>query len=133
MTPIRRPVSGTGSIGTGLSPAMIASVAAQAATLVAIGPIESNDDDSGNAPSVGTRDLLGLNPTMPHKAAGIRVDPPVSLPIVTAHIPSATATAPPEVEPPGTRERSAGFRGVPKCGLSPIPENANSLIFVLAT
>src|SRR6185312_16308722 len=48
-------------------------------------------------------------------------------------MPSATATAPPEVEPPGTRERSAGFRGVPKCGLSPIPENANSLMFVLAT
>jgi hypothetical protein len=102
-------------------------------TLRAIGPIESSVNESGKAPSVGTRCLLGLKPTMPHRAAGILVDPPVSLPIAMSHMPSATATAPPDVEPPGTRVRSAGLPGVPKCGLRPTAEKANSVMLVLAT
>ena len=69
---------------------------------------------------------LGLKPTMPQSAAGMRVEPPVSLPIAISHMPSATATAPPDDEPPGTRVRSAGLPGVPKCGLAPMPEKANS-------
>ena len=40
-------------------------------------------------------------------------EPPVSEPTAISHMPSATATAPPDVEPPGTRVRSAGFAGVP--------------------
>ena len=116
-----------------LSPAITASAAAHSATVFAIGPIESSVNDSGNAPSVGTRCLLGFQPTMPHSAAGMRVEPPVSVPIAISHMPSATATAPPEVEPPGTRARSNGLPGVPKCGLAPTPENANSLMLVLAT
>src|SRR5262249_62304445 len=79
------------------------------------------------------RGLLGLKPTIPHKAAGMRVEPPVSLPMAISHRRSATATAPPDVEPPGTRARSAGFPGVPKCGLAPTPEHANSLMVGLAT
>ncbi len=43
----------------------------------------------------------------------MRVEPPVSLPMAISHMPSATATAPPEVEPPGMRLRSAGLPGVP--------------------
>ena len=39
---------------------------------------------------------LGLKPTMPHSAAGMRVEPPVSLPMAISHMPSATATAPPD-------------------------------------
>ncbi len=46
-------------------------------------------------------------------AAGMRVEPPVSLPMEISHIPSATATAAPDEEPPGTRLRSAGMPGVP--------------------
>jgi len=51
---------------------------------------------------------LGRNakPTTPQSAAGIRTEPPVSLPIAISHMPSATATAAPEDEPPGTRARS---------------------------
>ena len=70
---------------------------------------------------------------MPQNEAGARVEPPVSLPTAISHMPSATATAPPEVEPPGTRARSAGLAGVPKCGLVPMPWKANSLMLVLAT
>jgi hypothetical protein len=62
---------------------------------------------------VGTRYWLGFQPTMPHIAAGMRVEPPVSEPMVISLIPSATATAPPEEEPPGMRLRSAGLPGVP--------------------
>ena len=56
---------------------------------------------------------LGLKPTMPQSAAGMRVEPPVSLPMAISHMPSAAATAPPELEPPGMRVRSAGLPGVP--------------------
>ncbi len=111
--PSRSPASGAGCNGCGLSPAITASAAAHSATLFAIGPIESSVNDSGNAPSVGTRWRLGFQPTMPHSAAGMRVEPPVSLPIAISHMPSATATPPPEVEPPGTRSRSNGLPGVP--------------------
>jgi hypothetical protein len=112
---------------------MTASAVAHSATVLAIGPIESSVKDSGKAPAVGTRWRLGFHPTMPQSAAGIRVEPPVSEPMAISHIPSATATAPPEVEPPGTRARSNGLPGVPKCGLVPTPEKANSLMLVLAT
>ena len=71
------------------SPAITASASAQSATLLAIGPIESSVNDSGNAPSVGTRCLLGFQPTMPQSAAGMRVEPPVSVPIAISHMPSA--------------------------------------------
>ena len=99
----------------------------------AIGPTESSVKLSGKAPSVGTRCRLGLKPTRPHSAAGMRTEPPVSVPMAISHMPSATATAAPADEPPGTRARSRGLPGVPKCGLAPMPEKANSVMLVLAT
>ena len=50
---------------------------------------------------------------MPHSAPGMRVEPPVSVPIAISHMWSAAATAAPDDEPPGTRARSAGLPGVP--------------------
>ena len=52
---------------------------------------------------------------MPQKAAGMRHDPPVSVPSPAAAIPSATATAVPEELPPGILldARSQGLEGVP--------------------
>ena len=111
--PILSPPSRCGSIVDASIPDITASAAPHCVTLFAIGPIESSVYDSGNAPSVETRNLLGLKPTMPQNAAGTRSEPPVSEPIAISHIPSATATAPPDEEPPGTRLRSAGFPGVP--------------------
>jgi hypothetical protein len=120
MTPNLRLLSETGSMGCGSSPAITASASAHAWTVRAIGPIESREYESGKAPSVGTRYLLGLKPTMPHNAAGTRTDPPVSEPIAISHMPSATATAPPDDDPPGTLARSTGLPGVPYCGFSPM-------------
>ena len=52
---------------------------------------------------------------MPQSAAGMRQEPPVSLPSATTAMPSATATPEPEELPPGMRlaARSQGLRGVP--------------------
>ncbi len=106
---------------------------AQSATLFANGPIESSVVLKGNAPAVGTRWRLGLKPTMPHSAAGMRTEPPVSLPMAISAMRSPTVTAAPEDEPPGTRARSRGLAGVPKCGLAPMAPSANSVMLVLAT
>src|SRR5579863_3888732 len=97
----------------GGSPARTASAIAQQAMLLANGPIESSVVDSGIAPSQGMRGLVGLKPAMPHSAAGMRTEPPVSLPIATTAAPSPTETAAPDDEPPGIRRRSYGLPGVP--------------------
>ena len=75
---------------------------------------------------------MGLKPVKPQNAAGMRTDPPVSVPIAATAISSQIETAAPEDDPPGIRRagRSNGFAGVPWCGFSPSPENANSVIFV---
>jgi hypothetical protein len=68
---------------------------------------------------------------MPHRAAGWRIDPPVSVPIAHGASPAATATALPPDEPPGTRERSHGFSTGPKPEFSFEEPMANSSWFVL--
>ena len=89
--------------------------------------------ESGNTPCLSIRPSLVLNPTMPQKLAGARIEPPVSLPIAQGARPPATATAAPDEDPPATRgvAGSRGFLGVPKCGLSPSAEKANSERLVL--
>ena len=94
------------------SPAMTASVSAQQPTLTPIGPTESNVVDSGVAPSRGTRYWVGLNPTSPHNAAGMRTEPPVSVPIgvsvgccalTDAVMAGEPAELPPAISPDGLR------------------------------
>src|SRR6185312_10312411 len=70
-TPKRSPASDAGSSAVGASPAITASANAHSATVLAIGPMESSVNDKGNAPSVGTRRLLGFQPTSLHRAAGM--------------------------------------------------------------
>lgn len=69
--------------------------------------------DSGTPPAIGTRRAVGLKPVSAQKAAGMRIEPPVSVPSAATAMPPATVTAPPEVEPPAARVPSAGVRGVP--------------------
>ena len=71
--------------------------------------------ESGTVPVKGTRRAVLLKPTMPHSAAGILSEPPVSEPKPTSAAPVATETAAPEDDPPGMRSIcvSAGFTGVP--------------------
>ena len=53
---------------------------------------------------------MGFIPTTPQKAAGWRMEPPVSLPRAKAASPAATAAAEPPELPPGTRDVSTGLR-----------------------
>src|SRR5947209_4205443 len=46
---------------------------------------------------------------MPQRAAGWRIDPPVSVPRASAASPDATAAADPPLEPPGTHDTSQGL------------------------
>ena len=64
-TASRMPLIGRGCNGTKVSSASTASSAAQHATLRASGPMLSSVNDSGTAPSSGTRRWVGLKPTMP--------------------------------------------------------------------
>ena len=111
----RRPRSSAGAGTPLVSLASTQSSIAQSATLLAIGPTESSEWASGSTPSSGTRRAVGLNPTTPLSAAGMRVEPPVSVPIAPATMPSVTEIAAPDDDPPGTRPvaRSYGFLGVP--------------------
>src|SRR5215208_2848999 len=74
---------------------------------------------------------VGLSPTIPHRAAGWRIEPPVSVPIAHGARPAATAAALPPDEPPGTRSRSHGLRTGPKPEFSFDEPIANSSWFVL--
>src|SRR5947209_18522537 len=63
---------------------------------------------------------------MPQQAEGIRIEPPVSLPIAPRHMPLTTAAAEPPLEPPATRLLSHGLY---VCGVY-VPY-ANSWVLVL--
>ncbi len=79
--PSRRPFSAMGAGGCGTSsPAMKPSTIAQSATLRASGPAESSEGANGRMPAMVTRRAVGFQPTTPHSAAGMRQDPPVSVP-----------------------------------------------------
>ena len=66
--------------------------------------------------AVGTRPFWALSPNSPQQAAGMRIEPAPSDPIVAPASPAAaTAPEPPE-EPPGVRWRSHGLRVTPNVG-----------------
>jgi hypothetical protein len=58
-------------------------------------PTLSSVEDSGNTPFIDQWPTVVLRPKTPHRAAGRRIDPPVSLPKANAQSPAAAATADP--------------------------------------
>ena len=62
-------------------------------TVRAIGPAWSNEAASGKQASSETRPQVGLNPTTAHQAAGIRIEPPESVPSARSASPAASAAA----------------------------------------
>src|SRR5437588_11793148 len=91
----------------------------------AIGPKVSSDGLSGITPPMSTLPKAGLNPATPHSHAGMRIEPPVSLPIAQSHIPAATAAADPPQDPPATPAGPRGCRTVPSRGLPLVPPYAD--------
>jgi hypothetical protein len=74
-----------------------------------------------------------LNPTIPQQAAGIRIEPPESVPSAASASPAASAAAEPPLDPPAIRPGATGFGTVPKCAFSDVIPYANSWRFVLPT
>ena len=69
---------------------------------------------AGTTPVFDRIPSVGFNPTMPFKAAGTRPEPAVSVPSEKLTKPRATATAEPELDPPGTISGSSAFLGTGK-------------------
>ncbi len=85
----------------------------QPATSRAIGPAWSKLGASGKTPSIGTSPYVGLNPAMPQQAAGMRIEPPVSVPSAPSASPATSAAAEPPLEPPAVRPGNDGFGTTP--------------------
>src|SRR5439155_14681650 len=95
----------------------------------AIGPDTDNGDQLDD--SLGTRPGDGRNPTTLQNAAGLRSEPPVSLPSAIGTIPQASATAAPPLLPPQVFVTSYGFRVAPKTVLNVCEPAPNSGVLVL--
>src|SRR4051812_39204919 len=80
-----------------------------------------------------TRPRLGFSPTRPQHEAGMRIEPPPSLPWASDTIPDATAAPLPPDEPPGVRDVSYGLRVGPKRSGSVTGGMPISGVFVLPT
>ena len=78
-------------------------------TVLAIGPAVSWLNDMGITPVRLTIPTVGFIPTSEFIAAGTTIDPSVSVPIAPAQKLLATATADPELEPPGVRSIAYAF------------------------
>src|SRR6185437_16636027 len=74
---------------------------------------QSSDWQAGTTLDMLNRPRVGLRPTTLLNAAGIRPEPAVSVPRAKLTRPAATATAEPELDPPGMYRSSNGFFGVP--------------------
>ncbi len=75
-------------------------------------------------------------PTVPVKAAGWRIEPPVSVAVAPSAMRAATDAAEPPEEPPGTRRllsplRRHGLPTPPKCEVRLLEPMANSSMFTL--
>ena len=121
--------SDTGTRASG--PLITDSSSATSSTLRAIGPPTPRLCHGSGSGWLGTRPMVGRRPTTLQNAAGLRREPPMSLPSAIGHMPVASATAAPPLLPPAERVRSYGLRVVPKTGLNVWEPAANSGTLVL--
>ncbi len=113
---------------------MTSSETATSSTVRAMTPSAGNPPPS--APKSGpidTRPRLGLSPTTPQHAAGMRMEPPRSLASASATIPPATAAALPPDDPPAVSSGCSGLRVIPKRAFSVTGRRPSSGVFVLPT
>ena len=85
---------------------MAASSNATSATVRPRGPSTLSGDQGSSDGQVGTRPGDGRKPTTLQNEAGLRSEPPMSLPSASGTIPHASATAAPPLEPPQVFVRS---------------------------
>src|SRR5436309_6932996 len=97
---------------------------ATSATERAIGPLVDSGDHEPS--SSGTRPGDGRKPTMLFHAAGLRSEPPVSLPSAIGTRLHVNAHAAPPLDPPTVRDRSYALCVAPKTGLNVFDPAPNS-------
>ena len=105
---------------------MTSSSSARSSTHLPIGPTVSLVEESGTTPPLGYLFVDGLKPIIPQSAAGIRTDPPVSVPRPATKMPAAIAAAVPPEDPPAILVLSQGFLTAPLQELFEVIPNANS-------
>src|SRR6202165_5366996 len=74
---------------------------------------QSSVRHAGTTPAVEISPRLGFSPTMLLSMAGTRPEPAVSVPSASGTNPADTATADPELDPPGIKSPRKGLLGMP--------------------
>ena len=92
---------------------MAASAVQQSSVVSAKIETQSSERQAGTTPAVETSPRLGFRPTMLFRPAGTRPEPAVSVPSESGTRPAATATADPELDPPGISAGLRALRGTP--------------------
>src|SRR4029077_2492958 len=126
------PVRGNENGSRGSSPHIASSSSAQSSTLRAIGPCCPRFIWIAPRGVCATRPMLGRNPTMPLKLAGLRKLPPMSEPCASHAMPVASATAAPPEEPAAERDVFQGLRVLPNTSLNVFAPAPNSGTFDIA-
>ena len=75
--------------------------------------MQSSVRHAGTSPAFEISPRLGFSPTMLLSIAGTRPLPAVSVPSASGTRPAETATADPELDPPGIRSPRTGLTGMP--------------------
>ncbi len=120
------------AIGTrGSGPDITDSSSATSATVRAIGPSTANVSATSASGQDGTRPGEGRSPATLQKLAGLRSDPPRSVPSARQIIRAARAAAAPPLLPPALRVGSNGLRVAPKTRLTVCEPVPNSGVLVL--
>jgi hypothetical protein len=97
----------------GSAPAIAFNAVIASSTVSAKIETQSSMRQAGTTPAVEINPRLGFSPTMLLSIAGTRPEPAVSVPSASGTSPADTATAEPELEPPGIRSARTALRGMP--------------------
>ena len=116
-----------------VSPAVASSRSARSSTFLAMGPCSECRESNGAAlGSCGTRAGDGRKPTTPQKAAGMRREPPRSVPVASQQLHAASDAAEPPLEPPAVFVSSCGVAVVSNRALNDCAPAPNSGVLDLA-
>src|SRR5258708_27029234 len=109
---------------------MASSITAASRTVLASTPLTASPGGLASGAKL-TRPRGGFRRPSPQALAGIRIDPPPSLPCANGTSPPATAAAAPPLDPPAEQRRSQGVLAGPATSLSVYGPSPNSGVFVL--
>ncbi len=104
-------------MSTSSGPSVTRKKSAASSTVRASGPKWEMVSKTVLTMSIGIRPSEGFKPTIPQKAAGMRTEPPISVPSAKGTQPLATAAPEPPEEPPAHLLGSQGLTVSPQSGL----------------